>query len=306
MLLAWAAQQGGLYSGYALALDFKNGVYRSASGFSSLSSLPGYAYSRAGAKIEAKGAAAVNFAANVPGIVPGLGGYFRAAATNLLLQSQAFDDATWGKVNLTAPAPVVTANAAIAPDGTLTADQIVYPAVAAAQNSNVHQSVNAVAGTSHTFQIWLRGAVGGENVYLYASPNGSIFVGATRLTLTNLWQIFSITAAPTTTTGWFWSIGTDARDGSQAPTAASTVFAWQAGLVAATNTGPGILTTNATATAAADALSVNLANGNYSAIYTFDNGTTQTIPTTIGAGTFAMPIYPATLNRPLVQSVTLK
>lgn len=51
---------------------------------------------------------------------------YEAAATNQLLRSQEFDNASWGKVRST-----VTANATIAPDGTLTAEKLVIDATAA-------------------------------------------------------------------------------------------------------------------------------------------------------------------------------
>lgn len=62
------------------------------------------------------------FGANVPRIGTGTGLLVEESRQNICLQSQTFDSASW-----TASAATVVADQAIAPDGTLTADQV-YPA----------------------------------------------------------------------------------------------------------------------------------------------------------------------------------
>ena len=59
--------------------------------------------------------------------------------TNLILQSQTFDNASWAKNSLT-----VTANAAVAPDGTTTADKIIKAAVTT--QANILQGLSTVVG----------------------------------------------------------------------------------------------------------------------------------------------------------------
>jgi hypothetical protein len=68
--------------------------------------------------------------------------------------------------------------------------------------------------------------------------------------------------------------------------------------------GPIIATTTGTASIDAASLKVGMANGNYSVTYTFDDGSTQTIPTTVAGGLFTLPVSPTALNRSLVQLVT--
>jgi hypothetical protein len=92
MASARAAVMGaGPYSGYALALDFKNGLYRDSGGIKpDLLSITGATYTRSGAKKEevaARDGSLLDFAANVPGVVPGEGFWLRNANTNLLLNS---------------------------------------------------------------------------------------------------------------------------------------------------------------------------------------------------------------------------
>ena len=76
-------------AGFALYLDFKNSLYRSgATKTADVTTLPGYTYTRSGAKSELLSTGAPTaFAANVPGIVPTIGYWARAALTNLLLNA---------------------------------------------------------------------------------------------------------------------------------------------------------------------------------------------------------------------------
>jgi len=72
--------------------------------------------------------------------------------TNLLLQSAAFDNASWAtKTNVT-----VTANATTAPDGTTTADKIVETAVSG--NHLVGQNLSLTAGQAYTYSVWVQPA----------------------------------------------------------------------------------------------------------------------------------------------------
>lgn len=80
--------------------------------------------------------------------------------TNLLLRSEEFDNASWVKsATGTATAPVVTANAAISPDGTMDADLVVFDrgAGTGSDRSELKQTPSLSAGT-YTQSVWLKAA----------------------------------------------------------------------------------------------------------------------------------------------------
>lgn len=96
----------GAYAAYALALDFQQAIYvNNGSAVGSLSNMPGYTYTRSGIKSELSSSGAIlAYAANVPGVVPSVGYWPRASATNVLLNAgQASNLATQG-VSVTAQA----------------------------------------------------------------------------------------------------------------------------------------------------------------------------------------------------------
>lgn len=70
--------------------------------------------------------------------------------TNIALQSQTLDNATWTKTNVT-----VTADATAAPDGTATADKVAETAVTGAHNAT--QSIALGVGV-HTFSVYAKAA----------------------------------------------------------------------------------------------------------------------------------------------------
>lgn len=73
------------------------------------------------------------------------------AATNLLLRSAEFDDASWSKI-----AGSITANAVGAPDGTLSADKFVESAATSARG--VRQDPSWVSGQAYTVSIFAKAA----------------------------------------------------------------------------------------------------------------------------------------------------
>ena len=148
------------------------------------------------------------------------------ASTNLVLQSGNLADAAWSGNGITSALPVVTANQTAAPDGTLTAARIVYPAVSAAgAASGVYQGV-ALTASSYAFSVWLKGSAGGEQLYL--GTLGGIFASAPRITLTTQWRRFTHITGTFPAGTSFFQIGTDLRDGTQTSTPGGTVYAWGA------------------------------------------------------------------------------
>jgi len=135
------------------------------------------------------------------------------APANLLLQSQTFDNASWGKGNAT-----ITANATTAPDGTATADALV-------ENSTngthfVQQSVSFISGTAYTFSLYVKAGTrswvrvflpsaafsGGRSSYYNLSGAGSLgsSTGSPNRSITNVgngWYRITLNTVATTTAG---------------------------------------------------------------------------------------------------------
>lgn len=104
---------------------------------------------------------------------------------NLLLWSEAFEDAVWGKNDCT-----ITADALAAPSGAMTAD-----ALASTGNASIAQAVLTLPGITCTGSVWLRLLSGVQNILLIAYDD----VGtATTLevALTAAWQRFSLPITP--------------------------------------------------------------------------------------------------------------
>jgi hypothetical protein len=113
--------------------------------------------------------------------------------TNGLLRSEEFDNVYWQKSTQgTGIAPVVTANAATAPDGTMTADQVVFASTGttSTDRSRLLTAALALTGTC-TVSFWIKAASPSQ-------PNLSLFVasGANVLTVvpTTSWVRYTYTA----------------------------------------------------------------------------------------------------------------
>lgn len=105
-------------------------------------------------------------------------GRIQFAGENRCLRSEAFDNASWTKSNVT-----VAADAVAAPDGTTTADTL----TATSANGTVLQSVTETA-VSWTFSVWLKRKTGSGNIQIQL--DGSTYVTKA---VTTEWQRFSVT-----------------------------------------------------------------------------------------------------------------
>jgi len=152
----------------------------------------------------------ITFSRGSNATVVGPNGLVQWAPSNLLTQSESFDSSAWFKGNTT-----VTANAAVAPDGSTTADQIAFAAVANA-NIQPNPAVTVTAGLVYTFSVYVRASAAVSNVNL--SLQGS----DTLVSIGTDWTRVSMTVT--------------ASGGTLSPTlvtrnsVASTIFAWGAQL----------------------------------------------------------------------------
>ena len=112
------------------------------------------------------------FATTVPAIQSGMGFQIFEGRTNLVLQSQTFDNASWTK-----GATTVSADATTAPDGTSTADKIVE-----ASGTSVHEIYRAYTVTAAAY-TWSVYAKAGERTWIWINAAEG---GTAKMTYFNL------------------------------------------------------------------------------------------------------------------------
>jgi len=119
------------------------------------------------------------------------------AFENMAKYSEDFSVATWDKNGGSCS---VTANAATAPDGNMTADQV----TAVTATPLIQQQIAGLApGGQYTFYIWARVESGTRKVSIAIvdSPYAAYLAGPTQVTLTTAWQRFKITGTLAGQTG---------------------------------------------------------------------------------------------------------
>jgi hypothetical protein len=121
---------------------------------------------------------------------------------NMAKYSEDFSVATWDK---NGGSCAVSANAAAAPDGNTTADQI----SASTTTPILQQQVaGLVDGGTYTFYVWTKVASGTKNVSIAIvnNPYGAYLAGPTQVTLTTTWQRFRITGTLATGQTGLWIV----------------------------------------------------------------------------------------------------
>jgi hypothetical protein len=221
------------------------------------------------------------------------------AATNICLQSGALQTSPWSPSSIVVGLPVVTANATAAPDGTITAAQIAFPAISGAGADATVSTTLALNG-SYTWSMYLKGSVGGEVVYILDTPDGTNYLRKA-CTLTTAWQRFSFSGPQPGAAGThFFGVGADLRDGSQTSKPAQTIFAWGAQIELGSVATSYIPTTTAAATRGADSATIQR-TGIGRLVFIFDDFSGQTIS---GINTAAQFTLPTNLNRLLIKRMT--
>jgi hypothetical protein len=187
-----------------------------------------------------------------------LGYLSEVTATNIALQNTSLTTSPWTLFG--SYQPTLTANAATAPDGTNTATQIAAQAVSTGTGV-VYQNLT-LAAVSYTFSVYLKGAVGGEVVYIGTNKAGASFA-STKCTLTTTWTRYTLTFTAASSGTWVFDIGTDLRDGTQSSTSAQTFYAWGAQAETGSFASSLIYTAGSTVARAADSLTLSVSSGSW-------------------------------------------
>jgi hypothetical protein len=182
------------------------------------------------------------------------------ARTNTNPNSGDISNATWTKGGVGAVPPVVTGNQMLAPDGTVSASMVAYPIVTGAGNySEVHCTPVTETVAPYTYSLYLKGSVGGEQLYIGATPDGALYYRLP-ITLTTSWQRFVFTTPNLTAVPWYFIVGVDLRDAGQASKPAQTVYMWGAQLEQGAFATSYIPTASASVTRAQDQCGILSAN----------------------------------------------
>jgi hypothetical protein len=171
--------------------------------------------------------------------------------TNLITYSEQFNQ--WSPQAIgTASLPVVTSNAAIAPNGLQVADKIVFNSgsgTGAFDWSFIISNSFSTSAASYTGSIYLKGENGGEQIQIRHAASSSY----TKLTLTTEWQRFD-----TIETGTGGSANMELairRDLNEPMNATATIYAWAAQEELGSYATSYIPTTSASVTRNADVIS---------------------------------------------------
>jgi len=147
--------------------------------------------------------------------ITGQTGVLRGTGQNLVVRSEDFSNASWGKTSVT-----VTANSTTAPDGTTTADTL---AATSADSACFQGVTTSSVGLTYTFSVYLRADVATNiSIAFYDTPTYNVTLAACAVTTS--WQRFSVTRTlASSATGIQATIG-----GNSTFSTGESVYAWGA------------------------------------------------------------------------------
>lgn len=196
---------------------------------------------------------------------------------NQLLYSQDFSNAAWSKAGAT-----VTANAAVAPDGTLTAAKVDLIATSFGLYQLVTRTITA--GTSQTISAWLRADTPQTVLIGFNGGANPLNNTGTSVNVTTQWQRFSFTTtASTNDSGLYCFAASTHIDNSVVADIAATrsVYVWGAQYEGEASFATSyILTTSASVTRAVDAASVPIPASVSNIRHTYSDNTTADVVVT--------------------------
>ena len=181
--------------------------------------------------------------------------------TNLLLRSEEFDNASWAPQGT---APTITANTFTAPNGTVTADRIVF---AAGGTSRWTALAPITSGVTYTITLYARSVAATLNKFRLALFDQAVQnISADFTASSTQWQRFSFSFTSTVTTPFGYL-----QIGNASDNAANDLYLWGAQLEAGSFPTSYIPTTSAAVTRSADVASIT--GTNFSSWYRQDEGT---------------------------------
>lgn len=181
-----------------------------------------------------------------PGDGSGVVGYLmESSRTNLILQSGNIADVAWSTENLGTSAPTLTANFAVAPDGTTTATRMQLQATTAGQDNIRFQSL--ATGPGYTGTVFVKGNGTSGTIDLCAGTAGSC-VGCNYVS--TAWMRCSALGAG----GTSWIVGNATQYNGGTARAAADVLVWGAQSESGTYATSYIPTTAASVTRNADSV----------------------------------------------------
>lgn len=251
-----------LYVPAVLDLDFVTGTYLVGGVSSSLAAFPGWTFSRTTTGYGANVAGALTSFAIDAARITDRGLLIEAAATNILLQSQTFGAAAWTQFTAgTGSDALVTANSAVAPDGTMTADQAVFDLNGGNAGGDISMLLQSFTGLTvpspYRGGLWIMAAA---PLVIAVQPIGAGTY--TLMSVTTAWQRF---IAPETSNdaGGNMQIGLRGTLGTADD---ATVQLWGGQLETGTAPSSYIPTVASTATRGADVASITFTGGTLATI----------------------------------------
>ena len=234
------------------------------------------------------------FQCNSSGVVQGL--LIEPARTNLALYSEEIDNASWA-TGVASPAGV-TANAATAPDGAVTAETMAPSSTNPFRRRIV---ASLTAGVVYTVSAYVKASASGGATAFRLTTNNTLAWGtggSAKVTLTSSWQRVTLTFTQTGSASAYIVIGATDASGALDSSCYGNVDVWGLMFEAGSTATSYIKTVAGTVTRAADSAVFTMPHTTNSITYTFDNDSTQTV-TGIAAGSYTTP---TNLTRPIIKS----
>jgi Carbohydrate binding domain len=147
---------------------------------------------------------------------------------NLLTWSEDFTNADW-LLGANVGTATITANNTIAPNGTLTADKLDFPAVGSPGQLSILYRAFTASVSAYNGSFYIKGQTGSEVVWISVTNDG-VNYQRQECNLTTEWQRFDLSLSLSLGTQYI-QVGVDTRDTLQTARPAQTIYLWGAQLV---------------------------------------------------------------------------